>query len=106
MSSRSKTDFHTSLCAGVGTEPGRLVWRMEMMIPKPVIPEEHGRFYNEDTYVVLVTKNVGNSLKHVIFFWLGEKSEADGQSTAAIMSSQLDEYLGGTTTQHREVSSP
>lgn len=38
-----------------------------------------------------------------IHYWIGNSSSQDEQGAAAIYVTQLDEYLGGSPVQHREV---
>lgn len=40
-----------------------------------------------------------------IHFWIGAQSTQDEQGAAAVYTIQLDEFLGGTPVQHREVQS-
>ncbi|XP_073069463.1 advillin isoform X3 [Manis javanica] len=63
----------------------------------------HGNFYEGDCYVVLSTRRVGSLLSQDIHFWIGKNSSQDEQSCAAIYTTQLDDYLGGSPVQHREV---
>lgn len=49
------------------------------------------------------TRRVGSLLSQDIHFWIGKDSSQDEQSCAAIYSTQLDDYLGGSPVQHREV---
>ena len=82
-----------------------LVWRIEALKPVLLNPKDHGRFYNGDTYILLHTKKIPNRNKFTqdIYFWLGEKSTIDEQGGASIMVVELDDSLGGTAVQHREV---
>jgi len=89
--------------AGAGKEPGLLVWRMEALVPTPVSPKHHGRFYSGDAYILLHTKKVSSKLTHDIYFWLGEASSIDEQGSASILAVELDNSLGGAAVQHREV---
>ncbi|PNI39127.1 AVIL isoform 5 [Pan troglodytes] len=63
----------------------------------------HGNFYEGDCYVILSTRRVASLLSQDIHFWIGKDSSQDEQSCAAIYTTQLDDYLGGSPVQHREV---
>uniref|UniRef100_A0A8C0LAW0 Advillin n=1 Tax=Canis lupus dingo TaxID=286419 RepID=A0A8C0LAW0_CANLU len=63
----------------------------------------HGNFYEGDCYVILSTRRAGSLLSQDIHFWIGKDSSQDEQTCAAIYSTQLDDYLGGSPVQHREV---
>ncbi|XP_052021980.1 advillin [Apodemus sylvaticus] len=63
----------------------------------------HGSFYEGDCYIILSTRRVGSLLSQNIHFWIGKDSSQDEQSCAAIYTTQLDDYLGGSPVQHREV---
>uniref|UniRef100_A0A8C4HFU4 Villin-like n=1 Tax=Dicentrarchus labrax TaxID=13489 RepID=A0A8C4HFU4_DICLA len=60
-----------------------------------------GNFFEGDCYIVLYNKSSGQSTD--IHFWIGNASSQDEQGAAAIFVTQLDEYLGGSPVQHREV---
>ena len=76
---------------------------MENYAPVLVDDKEHGRFYSGDTYILLASQKVKSKLKHDIFFWIGESTSRDEQGAAAIMVIELDEILGGSAVQHRQV---
>uniref|UniRef100_A0A665VFR7 HP domain-containing protein n=1 Tax=Echeneis naucrates TaxID=173247 RepID=A0A665VFR7_ECHNA len=59
-----------------------------------------GNFFEGDCYIVL-EKGSGQSTD--IHYWIGKASSQDEQGAAAIYVTQLDEYLGGSPVQHREV---
>uniref|UniRef100_A0AAY4CLY5 HP domain-containing protein n=1 Tax=Denticeps clupeoides TaxID=299321 RepID=A0AAY4CLY5_9TELE len=73
---------------------------MEMVL----VPEKsHGNFFEGDCYVVLSTKTVGSSLSYNIHYWIGSESSQDEQGAAAVYTIQLDDFLGSSPVQHREV---
>lgn len=83
--------------------PGLIIWRIEKMDLVLVPPKAHGNFFEGDCYLLLYTKNSGNSLLYDIHYWIGNDSSQDEQGSAAIYTIQLDDYLGGGPVQHREV---
>ncbi|XP_067553261.1 advillin isoform X2 [Pseudorca crassidens] len=68
----------SSAFQAVGNDPGIITWRIE-------------------------TRRVGSILSQDIHFWIGKDSSQDEKSCAAIYTTQLDDYLGGSPVQHREV---
>ncbi|XP_061116195.1 gelsolin-like isoform X2 [Conger conger] len=87
-----------------GKKPGLQVWRIENKELVPVPKELYGGFYMGDAYMVLKTiKQRSGRLQYNLHFWLGETSATVEQGVAAILTSQMDEYLGGKPVQHREV---
>ena len=94
---------------GAGKKLGLEVWRIEKLVPVAVPKKMHGQFYDGDSYIILKThqpsgnRGPGAPLVWDIFFWLGENSSKDEQGVAAYKTVELDEALGGSPTQHREV---
>lgn len=69
-----------------------------------LVPEKsYGNFYEGDCYILLSTKKVGSSLSYDIHYWIGSESSQDEQGAAAVYTIQLDEFLGSSPVQHREV---
>lgn len=87
----------------IGQEPGLFIWRIENFEVIPWPKERAGEFYDGDSYIVLHSYKVGDDkLGHDIFFWLGNKTTQDEAGTAAYKTVELDEFLHGAATQHRE----
>lgn len=94
-----------------------LIWRVENFQLVSVPRDQYGCFYDGDSYLILAAlqrrdsagsltqvKEVRNEALDVrIHFWLGENTTPDESGTAAIKAVELDDYLGGTPTQYREV---
>ena len=93
---------------GAGKEAGLEIWRIENLEPKPYPKADYGTFFKGDSYIVLKsTQKPGySSLNWDIYFWLGGDSSQDEQGAAALMTVELDDYLGGAPVQHREVEVP
>lgn len=89
----------------VGKSPGLFVWRIEEFQVVPWPKDQYGQFYDGDSYIVLCSYKVGDDgkLGHDIFFWLGKHTTQDEAGTAAYKTVELDEFLEGSATQHREV---
>ncbi|CAG8729000.1 14575_t:CDS:10, partial [Acaulospora morrowiae] len=90
----------------VGKEAGLWVWRIEKFEVKPWPKEKYGKFYSGDSYIVLHSykKNKDSeALAHDIHFWLGLESSQDEVGTAAYKTVELDDFLGTSPVQHREV---
>ncbi|XP_041803997.1 advillin [Chelmon rostratus] len=83
--------------------PGIIIWRIEKMELVQLPEKSHGNFYEGDCYVLLSTKKVSSSLSYDIHYWIGSHSTQDEQGAAAVYTIQLDEFLGSTPVQHREV---
>lgn len=97
---------------GVGQKPGLRVWRIEQFQVVPWPAQRYGEFYDGDSYIVLDSQQLERTkgadadpekLRHDIFFWLGSHTTQDEAGTAAYKTVELDEFLHGKATQHREV---
>lgn len=93
----------------VGISAGLKIWRIENFEVVPWPKEKYGQFLDGDSFIVLYTYKVGEGenehLGHDIFFWLGAHTSQDEAGTAAYKTVELDEFLHGKATQHREVQS-
>ncbi|RDW79116.1 gelsolin family protein [Aspergillus mulundensis] len=91
----------------IGSQAGLFIWRIEDFEVIPWPKERYGEFYDGDSYIVLHSTKIENEddkpLRHNIFFWLGSKTTQDEAGTAAYKTVELDEFLNGAATQHREV---
>ncbi|KAI0879829.1 putative actin-binding protein Fragmin [Annulohypoxylon maeteangense] len=92
----------------VGHAAGLHVWRIEDFEVVPWPKDRYGDFHEGDSYIVLYSYKVGSrngeqNLSHDIFFWLGSKTSQDEAGTAAYKTVELDEFLHGVATQHREL---
>ncbi|XP_073324505.1 advillin [Pagrus major] len=87
----------------VTNSPGIIIWRIEKMELVQVPEKSYGNFYEGDCYVLLSTHKVSSSVSYDIHYWIGSESSQDEQGAAAVYTIQLDEFLGSTPVQHREV---
>ena len=92
----------------IGVNPGLYIWRVEDFQVVPWPKEATGSFYDGDSYIILHSESVkveGQEAKlvHDIFFWLGKYTTQDEAGTAAYKTVELDEFLHGAATQHREL---
>ncbi|XP_028284351.1 scinderin like b [Parambassis ranga] len=83
-----------------GKQPGLQVWRIESLDLKPVPKNLHGCFYTGDAYLLLFTTSAPS---YSIHMWLGDECSQDESGAAAIFATQLDDFLGGSPVQFREV---
>ncbi|XP_029287630.1 advillin isoform X1 [Cottoperca gobio] len=82
---------------------GIIIWRIEKMELVQIPEKSYGNFYEGDCYLLLSTQKVSSSLCYDIHYWIGSQSTQDEQGAAAVYTIQLDEFLGSTPVQHREV---
>lgn len=105
----------------IGINPGLYIWRIENFEVVPWPQEKYGSFHEGDSYIILKTEAIKrqdgeddavqtdepqqDKLVHDIFFWLGSHTSQDEAGTAAYKTVELDEFLHGAATQHRELQS-
>ncbi|XP_053268034.1 villin-1 isoform X1 [Pleuronectes platessa] len=100
-SSRTMNEDNQSTFKNVSRKPGLQIWTINNMQMVPVPSQAFGNFFEGDCYIILYTSaNKGSADIH---YWIGTSSSQDEQGAAAIFVTQLDEYLGGSPVQHREV---
>uniref|UniRef100_A0A2P2J513 Gelsolin-like domain-containing protein n=2 Tax=Rhizophora mucronata TaxID=61149 RepID=A0A2P2J513_RHIMU len=100
----SSTEVLDPAFQGAGQQPGTEIWRIENFQPVPLPKSEYGKFYMGDCYIVLqTTSGNGGAYKYDIHFWIGRETSQDEAGTAAIKTVELDEMLGGSAVQHREI---
>ncbi|SPQ24404.1 0a0a4f5c-12f0-477f-bc8b-f41e62fe69f5 [Thermothielavioides terrestris] len=98
----------------VGIVPGLFVWRIEDFAVVPIPPASHGIFYDGDSYIILHSQEIHSrsstqdpnnhpKLTHDIYFFLGARTSQDEAGTAAYKTVELDSFLRGAATQHREL---
>ena len=95
-----------------GQVEGVEIWRIENFKAVPYPKEKYGQFHVGDAYIVLKTvltksqSSKGSALQGAswtIHFWLGSKATQDEYGTAAFKAVELDDHLGGSPVQFREV---
>ncbi|KAM7422361.1 hypothetical protein PAMA_010425 [Pampus argenteus] len=87
----------------VTQKPGIIIWRVEKMELVQVPEKSYGNFYEGDCYVLLSTRKLNTSLCYDIHYWIGSQSTQDEQGAAAVYTIHLDDFLGTSPVQHREV---
>ncbi|KAM3860692.1 advillin [Diretmus argenteus] len=88
----------------VSPKPGMQIWTINNMEMVPVPAQGFGNFFEGDCYIVLYkSPNQTSAQSSDIHYWIGSSSSQDEQGAAAILVTQLDEHLGGSPVQHREV---
>lgn len=98
----NKVVMHANF-ANAGKTPGLEIWRIENFEPIPYPKSDYGKFYTGDSYIVMNTKDSGKgSLTWDIHFWLGQNTTQDESGSAALLTVQLDDGLGGGPVQYRE----
>ncbi|XP_078497992.1 gelsolin isoform X2 [Lissotriton helveticus] len=87
-----------------GKEPGLQIWRVEKFDLVAVPKNLYGDFFTGDAYVLLHTMKLkSGNLQYDLHFWLGDECSQDESGAAAIFTVQMDDHLGGSPRQNREV---
>ncbi|XP_053323586.1 villin-like protein [Spea bombifrons] len=89
--------------SNISRKPGLQIWSIEKMKMVPLPEKAYGSFFEGDCYIILYSKKIANGLSSDIHYWIGKDSTQDEQGAAALYTTQLDESLGGSPIQHREV---
>uniref|UniRef100_A0A4W3IS36 Gelsolin n=1 Tax=Callorhinchus milii TaxID=7868 RepID=A0A4W3IS36_CALMI len=79
------------------------IWRIEGGEKVPVDPSLYGQFYGGDSYIIQYTYTFSGRQGQIIYNWQGKDSSQDEIGTAAILTVQLDDELGGGPVQVRVV---
>lgn len=87
----------------IAQKPGLQIWTIEKMKMAPVPAQAYGNFFEGDCYIVLCGRQSSSQLLFDVHYWIGSQSSQDEQGAAAILVTQLDNYLGGSPIQYREV---
>lgn len=90
---------------GCGEAPGLEIWRIEKFEPVKIPESEYGQFYSGDAYICLQTFKdpESDALHWNLHFFLGKDSSQDERGTAAYLTVNIDDKLGGKPVQFREV---
>ncbi|KAK1171968.1 villin-1 [Acipenser oxyrinchus oxyrinchus] len=87
----------------INQKPGLQIWTIEKMKMVPVPAQAYGNFFEGDCYIVLCGRQSSSQLSFDVHYWIGSQSSQDEQGAAAILVTQLDNFLGGSPIQYREV---
>ncbi|KAM9712341.1 villin-1 isoform 2-T2 [Menidia menidia] len=102
--SKMMNDDNQDAFRNVSRKPGLQIWTINDMKMVPVPARAYGNFFEGDCYIILnISQSRGSVLSIDIHNWIGNSSSQDEQGAAAIYVTQLDEHLGGSPVQHREV---
>lgn len=70
------------------------IWIIEGFEKKEIDPEEYGRFFSGDSYIILYNFKRMNKECAVIYFWQGRDSTRNEKGTSAYLTIDLNEKLG------------
>ncbi|XP_043939326.1 advillin-like isoform X2 [Protopterus annectens] len=87
----------------ISTNPGLQIWTIEKMALVPVPEKAHGSFFEGDCYIILYNQKTSTGVSSNIHYWIGKESSQDEQGAAAAYVTQMDDFLGGSPIQRREV---
>ncbi|KAM9308869.1 villin-like protein [Gastrophryne carolinensis] len=89
--------------ANINRKLGLQIWSIEKMQMVPLPEKAYGSFFEGDCYIILYIKKTSTGTAMDVHYWIGKDSTQDEQGAAALYTTQLDEALGGSPIQHREV---
>jgi len=89
--------------AGSGLKEGIEVWRIEQLAPVKLSDGFTAKLHVGDSYIFLVSSMKGSKLSYNAHFWLGSETSLDESGVAAYKTVELDDHLGGSAVQYREV---
>ncbi|KAK6055741.1 gelsolin repeat protein [Cooperia oncophora] len=100
---RKQLDYSDIFDEDVGRDEGLWVWEIENFYPSLIDEAFYGQFYDADAYLVLkTTKEISGSIRHEIYYWLGEKATLDKGMCAAVHAVGLRNHLNATCRTIRE----
>jgi len=101
---KEEASHHEPAWQETGKGPGLHIWRIQQFKVVAINKQTYGSFYDGDSYIVLHSYvGGGDKLFHDAHFWLGTETSQDESGTAAYKTVELDDYLHGEASQHREV---
>ncbi|PAV59113.1 hypothetical protein WR25_10798 [Diploscapter pachys] len=95
--SRKNIDYSEIFDEDVGQDEGLWVWEIENFYPSLLESQLHGQFYEADCYL-----EPSGTLKHEIYYWMGEKATLDKGMCAAVHAVGLRNHLNATCRTIRE----
>lgn len=90
---------------GAGQKVGVEIWRIEKFQVVAWPDSKFGQFFSGDAYIILNTYKIpdNDAFRYNVHFWLGKSCSQDEAGTAAYKTVELDDLLGDTPVQFREV---
>ena len=77
------------------------VWKIKGFDKVALDKSLYGQFNGDDCYIVLYTYDKGGRRRYVIYFWLGHRASIEEKGTAALLTRDMDDAMGGTPVQVR-----
>eukprot|EP00033_Pygsuia_biforma_P000337 GCRY01000410.1.p1 GENE.GCRY01000410.1~~GCRY01000410.1.p1 ORF type:complete len:799 (+),score=281.68 GCRY01000410.1:122-2518(+) len=77
------------------------VWRIVNFEKVEVPKEQHGQLWAGDSFIHLYTYMKGTREQYILYFWQGKDSTADERGASALLTTQIDDELGGAAVQVR-----
>ncbi|XP_040289675.1 villin-like protein [Bufo bufo] len=93
----------TQPLANISRKPGLQIWSIEKLQMVPLPEKAYGSFFEGDCYIILFIKQSSSGMSSDLHYWIGKDSSPDEQGAAAVYTTQMDDALGGSPIQHREV---